>query len=98
MLKENWLNNNIASLLALIWTSFSLVLYIMVLTKAIVATENVAFLIINSVTNILMIIVGYFFGSSLGSKTKQATLDKMNENTSSITTSIKDNTIPNDNQ
>lgn len=79
MKEESFLQSNIAPVLALTWTIFTLCIFILVLTRIITATENVAFLIINSVTNIMMIIVGYFFGSSMGSKQKQATIDKMND-------------------
>lgn len=57
----------------------------MVLTKQVSATENVTFLILNSITNIAMLIVGYYFGSSAGSKAKQDALDKMADNTTSTT-------------
>jgi hypothetical protein len=89
---QNWLQNNVAALIALLFTGFTLFIYVLVLTKVISATENIAFLIINSVTNIMMIIVGYFFGSSAGSKAKQLSLDKINDNTVSYTNSIKTET------
>jgi uncharacterized protein YacL len=89
MTHKNWLQENVAPLIALLFTGFTLFIYVMVLTKVISATENIAFLIINSVTNIMMIIVGYFFGSSAGSKAKQQAMDKMNDNTTSITKSVK---------
>lgn len=76
-MNDNWLHKNAAPVIALSYTGFSFLIYILVLTKQISATENVAFLIINSVTNIVMLIVGYYFGSSAGSKNKQDTIDKM---------------------
>lgn len=89
---KNWLHNNIAPLIALLFTLFSLSIYLLVLTHVIVATENIAFLIINSITNILMVVISYFFGSSAGSKAKQASLDKINDNTVSVTNSVKTET------
>ncbi len=77
--ESTWLHNNIAPLIAITYTLFSLIVYVLVLIHVISATENIAFLIINSITNIMMIIVGYFFGSSVGSKSKQASIDKMND-------------------
>jgi len=75
-MNNNWLNNNIAPIIAIVYTLFSLTIYLLVLIHVISATENIAFLIINSITNIMMIIVGYFFGSSIGSKQKQVKLDE----------------------
>ncbi len=90
MKDNNWLQNNIAPLLAVVITVFALFIYLMVLTKTIVATENIAFLIITSVTNVLLLIIGYYFGSSSGSKEKQKSLDKINDNTTTLTQSIKE--------
>lgn len=84
-MKNTWLQDNVAPLIALLFTGFSLLIYTLVLTHVIAATENIAFLIINSITNVLMIIIGYFYGSSAGSKAKQTTLDKIaNEKDSKI--------------
>lgn len=80
-MRSNWLHENTAPVLAISYTAFSFLIYILVLTKQIQATENIAFLIINSITNIVMLIVGYYFGSSKGSKDKQELMDKMNNET-----------------
>lgn len=99
-MKSGWLKENTAPMIALGYTSFSFIIYFLVLMRAISATENIAFLIINSITNIAMIIVGYHFGSSAGSKAKQDSLDKINENTmttsaTTTTTNSKTNENPN---
>lgn len=76
MKKHNWLNDNVASILAILWTIFTFHILRMVLLKQIAAAENIAFLIINTISNICMIIVGYHFGSSAGSKSKQDSINK----------------------
>lgn len=60
----SWLSKNTASLIALIYTCFSIVLYILILVGHLKANENIAILIVNSVTNIIMLIVGFYYGSS----------------------------------
>lgn len=79
MKTNTWLQDNIVPLIAILYTVFSFTIYTLVLVHAISATENVAFLIINSITNVVMLIVGYYFGSSAGSKAKQGAIDKMVE-------------------
>jgi hypothetical protein len=74
--KQNWLAQNIVSVLAILWTIFTFYILKLVLLKEVKAAENITFLIINTISNIIMIIVGYFFGSSAGSKDKQAFLNQ----------------------
>ncbi len=97
-MKNNWLQHNVSALLAILFTLFSLSIYLLVLVHAISATENLSFLIINSVTNIMMIIIGYYYGSSAGSKQKQMSLDKISDNTTTISSSVKTDNIPVDGQ
>lgn len=69
-MKKNWLSENIASILAILWTLFTFYILKLVLLKEVKAAENITFLIINTVSNIIMIIIGYHFGSSASSKQK----------------------------
>lgn len=69
-MKKNWLTENIASILAILWTLFTFYILKLVLLKEVKAAENITFLIINTVSNIIMIIIGYHFGSSASSKQK----------------------------
>lgn len=86
MKQKGWLQENVGSLLALIIVLFTFFIYMMILTKNISATENIVFLIIGGLTSLVTAVVGYFFGSSVGSKTKQAAMDRINDNTSTTTT------------
>lgn len=85
MSKKGWLSENIAPLLALLWTIFTFYTLRLVLLKEIKVAENITFLIINTISNICMIIIGYHFGSSAGSKAKQDAIDKMADNTTTST-------------
>lgn len=82
MKRVGWLQENIGALLALIIVLFTFLIFIMILTKNISAAENVVFLIVGGLTGLVGAVVQYFFGSSVGSKTKQAVMDRQNENTS----------------
>jgi hypothetical protein len=48
----------------------------MVLLKEVKAPETTVIAIVGSVTNIIMLIVGYYFGSSKGSKDKDLKPDE----------------------
>lgn len=60
----SWLAKNTASIIALAYTAFNFVIYYQVLSGSFKANENIAILIVNSITNIAMLIVGFYFGSS----------------------------------
>lgn len=75
----NWLKDNISSVLAIAWLLFTFIIDTIVLTHAVKSTDNTTFLIINSVNNIMVIIVGYFFGSSIASKNKDEVIKKMTD-------------------
>ena len=65
----------IVPILALAWSAFAFTLYILLLMGKISSLESIQALVISSITNIVMLIIGYYFGSSQGSKDKQ---DKLN--------------------
>lgn len=67
---KNWLSDNIASIIALSFIWFTFYVFRLVLIREIKTTEATTISIINSVTNILMLIVGYYFGSSKSSRDK----------------------------
>ena len=76
---SGWLVKNIVPILAAAWTIFTFVLFILALTGHMEAKENMQFLVINSATNVVMLVVGYYFGSSNGSKMKQDQLNDMSK-------------------
>lgn len=53
-----------ASIIALAYTLFNFVIYVMILSGRFNVDNNMAILIVNSITNIAMLIVGFYFGSS----------------------------------
>lgn len=74
--KPSWFNEHIVSLIASAIIIFTFTTYMLVLTKSIPASESTAITIISSQTNILMLVVGFYFGSSKSSKDKQLTIEK----------------------
>jgi hypothetical protein len=60
----SWMAKNTASIIALAFTLFTFVIYFLVLIGHLKASENMSILIVNSITNIVMLIVGYYYGSS----------------------------------
>lgn len=72
----SWLSKNINSLIALVITISCLTLYFLVLTGKLKATEPTVLLVVSNATNALVIVLGFYFGSSVGSKLK----DKQNFN------------------
>jgi len=75
--QSSWLSKNIAACLAIGWTLFTIFIFSLLLCGKINAKENLVFLIVNSVTNIVMLIVGFYFGSSVSSKGKDATISEL---------------------
>jgi len=61
----SWLSKNTGAIIALAYTVFNFIIYILILLGNLKVGENMAVLIVNSVTNIAMLIVGYYYGSSM---------------------------------
>lgn len=59
-----WLAKNTPSIIALSYTTFNFVIYVMILGGWMKTDNDIAILIVNSITNIAMLIVGYYYGSS----------------------------------
>lgn len=75
--ESSWLSKNTGSMIAILFTLFTCILFILVLTGNIKPSENITFTIITSVTNILMLIIGYFFGSTRSSQAKDMTIARL---------------------
>ena len=74
---SSWLAKNTGSLIALVFTIFTCILFILVLTGNIKPSENITFTIVSSVTNIFMLVCGYYFGSSRSSQAKDGTIARL---------------------
>lgn len=68
--EATWLVKSIVPLLAITWTVFGMVIFVLVLVGKLSLDKGVMMLVINSVSNIVFMIIGYYFGSSQGSKEK----------------------------
>jgi len=73
------LNKTIAPILALSATACAILVYILVLTAHLKATEPTVLLVISNVTNVVLVVFGFYFGSSVGSKIKDSQLEKFNK-------------------
>lgn len=74
---QGWFTENVANIMALTFMFFCFFTYRAILLKEVTATETTQTTIIQSITNILMIIIGFYFGSSQGSKEKQKKLEEI---------------------
>lgn len=77
---QSWLVRNITALLAVIWSLFTVAILTLALTGHVSEKENIVFLVVNTVTNIIMLIVGYYFGSSDSSSKKNDQIERMSKN------------------
>lgn len=95
-MKKNWLSENIKSIIALSFIWFAMYVFRIILLKQISASETTAINIVNSVTNILFLVMGYYFGSSEGSKNKQDQLSQMSNKSAGVIENAKEVNITNE--
>ena len=61
---SSWLQKNISALIALVWVSFCIYLYWISLKGEIGNDKQMNSMVVGSITNITMLIIGFYFGSS----------------------------------
>lgn len=61
---SSWLQKNISALIALIWVLFCIYLYWISLRGDIGSDKQMNSMVVGSITNITMLIIGFYFGSS----------------------------------
>lgn len=61
---SSWLQKNISALIALVWVSFCIYLYWISLKGEIGSDKQMNSTVVSSITNITMLIIGFYFGSS----------------------------------
>lgn len=62
--QTSWLTRNVTAIIALLWIGFCLYLYWVSLRGAIGEDQQMNVTVVSSITNITMLIVGFYFGSS----------------------------------
>lgn len=67
------------TIIALAFLAFAFYVFRMILLKEVKASDATVIAIVNTVQGIVMLIVGYYFGSSQGSKSKEESLKQKNE-------------------
>ena len=77
---KQYLKQNIVELLALGAVIQFLIVILFVLFKEVKSNETKTMMILTSSTNIVVIVLSYYFGLSKGSKDKQAKIDELTNN------------------
>lgn len=72
-INASWLSKNITPILASAATLSTMIIYFLVLVGKLKATEPTVLLVVSNATNILLVVFGFYFGSSIGSKLKDIT-------------------------
>lgn len=76
---KSFIKENIMEILAIGGVIQFLLVSLLVLFKVVKSTENTTIMILTSSTMIATTVLNFYFGSSKGSKDKQAQMDKQNE-------------------
>lgn len=74
--KANWITRNTTAVLALGFVGVTLALYVLSVLKTVEIHQD----ILQDLRDIVILIMGYYFGSSLGSHAKQKQIEKMQSN------------------
>ena len=77
--KKNWIENP-ATLIAFAFTVFTFAVYIIVLCRVVKTSETTTTVILTSVTNMEMLILGYYFVSSKTNKDKDKQIAELMAN------------------
>lgn len=77
MKTKGWLQDNIVAVIAIAFTLFTFAVYAIVLLKAVKTTETTTTVILTSVTNMEMLILGFYFVSSKSNKDKDKIIAEM---------------------
>lgn len=66
----SWITRNITALLASVATLATIFIYVVVLMGKLHASEPTVLLVISNTTNLVLVVFGFYFGSSIGSRLK----------------------------
>jgi len=69
-MKKNWLNENIIPLMAIMLLLFIFSSFLLMLTGCVKSEPTLTNTILDTEKSVLLLLVGYYFGSSKGSKDK----------------------------
>ena len=84
MKRKDWLKDNITSLLAILWSAASIVIFFIILTKDIKSDDKLTYLIIANQNSIVLLILGYYYVSSKIMTDRQKKADETEKETISI--------------
>lgn len=76
-MNKNWLKDHIVELLAILGVAQFIAVIIFVLFKSVKSDNTSTMMILTSSTNIALMVLGFYFGSSKGSRDKQAKIDEI---------------------
>lgn len=76
LIKPNWLKRNITELIAISMLFFAFYTFKIILLKEVKADPQTTSQIIETVKALMYLLFGFYFGSSMGSKSKQEQINK----------------------
>lgn len=77
MKRKDWFHDNIIGLIAMGFTLFTFVVYGIVLFKDVKATETTTITVLTSITNMELLILGFYFVSSKSNKEKDKKIEEL---------------------
>ena len=78
-MKRDWLKNHIAEIIAIAFIFQAFLIFRVILLREVKAESSVEISIIECIKGILFLIIGFYFGSSSGSKKKEEIMNQAKE-------------------
>lgn len=82
--KKNWISENIVGVIAIAFTLFTFIVFSVILFHPSKVPESTTITILTSITNMMFMILGYYFVSSKTSKEKDKQIEDLMQKPSSI--------------
>lgn len=80
MKNKNWLSDNIVSIVAITTILFCFTVFLLVLTRQVKTSESTTITILANTSNIVILVLSFYFSSTKSSKDKDAQLNNIIQN------------------